>query len=78
MKLLPNVCHLTVKTPGQDANQRYRRSIVDYALISLCISLERAPLTKFTKLSLSSVHPSVIIYLRHIPGFGCTPSANRL
>ncbi|ORY68681.1 uncharacterized protein BCR38DRAFT_334589 [Pseudomassariella vexata] len=77
MKHLPNMRHLTIKTPGQNAKERYRRDIVDYALISLRISLERAPLKKLTKLSLSSVHPSAFIYLRHVPGFGCMPSAGR-
>ncbi|KAI1455354.1 hypothetical protein F4805DRAFT_476879 [Annulohypoxylon moriforme] len=77
MKYLPNMRHLTIKTPGQDPRERYRRDIVDYALISLRISLERAPVRKLTKLSLSSVHPSAFIYLRHVIGFGCLPSAAR-
>ncbi|KAH8671270.1 hypothetical protein BX600DRAFT_243579 [Xylariales sp. PMI_506] len=77
MKHLPNMRHLTIKTPGQDSKERYRRDIVDYALISLRVSLERAPLKKLKKLSLSSVHPSAFIYLRHVPGFGCMPSASR-
>ncbi|KAK8090310.1 hypothetical protein PG997_005271 [Apiospora hydei] len=77
MKHVPNMRHLTIKTPGQNAKERYRRDIVDYALISLRISLERAPLLKLVKLSLSAVHPSAFNYLRHVPGFGCTPSASR-
>ncbi|KAK7908538.1 hypothetical protein PG985_015841 [Apiospora marii] len=77
MKHVPNMRHLTIKTPGQNAKERYRRDIVDYALISLRISLERAPLLKLAKLSLSAVHPSAFNYLRHVPGFGCTPSAGR-
>jgi hypothetical protein len=77
MKHLPNMRHITIKTPGQNPKERYRRDIVDYALISLRISLERAPLLKLMKLSLSSVHPSAFLYLRHVPGFGCSPSAGR-
>ncbi|KAI1389606.1 uncharacterized protein F4822DRAFT_205926 [Hypoxylon trugodes] len=77
MKHLPNMRHLTIKTPGQDPRERYRRDIVDYALISLRISLERAEMKKLTKLSLSSIHPSAFIYLRHAIGFGCLPSAAR-
>ncbi|KAI2606157.1 uncharacterized protein GGS25DRAFT_375767 [Hypoxylon fragiforme] len=77
MKHLPNMRHLTIKTPGQDPRERYRRDIVDYALISLRISLERAPIKKLSKLSLSSMHPSAFIYLRHVMGFGCLPSATR-
>ena len=76
---LPNMRHLTIKTPGQDPKERYRRDCVDYALISLRISLERAPLTKFSKLSLSGVHPTAFNYLRHTPGsgYGVSPSAER-
>ncbi|KAI5462411.1 hypothetical protein BGZ63DRAFT_403641 [Mariannaea sp. PMI_226] len=77
MKNLPNMRHLTIRCPGQDPRERYRRNVVDYALISLRISLERAPLTKLHKLTLSNLHPSAFNYLRHLPGFGCVPSANR-
>ncbi|KAI1332550.1 hypothetical protein F5Y16DRAFT_119099 [Xylariaceae sp. FL0255] len=77
MKHFTNMRHLTIKTPGQDPKERYRRDIVDYALISLRIALERAPMEKLNKLTLSSVHPAAFIYLRHVQGFGCTPSAGR-
>ncbi|KAK7739181.1 hypothetical protein SLS53_005817 [Cytospora paraplurivora] len=80
IKNVPNLRHLTIKTPGQDARERYRRDIVDYALISLRIAIERtAGLTKLTKLSLSGVHPAAFLYLRYEggPGFGCTPGAAR-
>ncbi|KAM0420866.1 hypothetical protein ACHAPT_011396 [Fusarium lateritium] len=77
MRNLPNMRHLTIRCPGQDPRERYRRDIVDYALISLRISLERAPLTKLNKLSLSSLHPAAFNYLRHVNGFGAVPSAGR-
>ncbi|KAI1501974.1 hypothetical protein F5X99DRAFT_381036 [Biscogniauxia marginata] len=77
IKHLRNMRHLTIKTPGQDPKERYRRDIVDYALISLRISIERTPIDKLTKLTLSSVHASAFIYLRHVTGFGCLPSAGR-
>ncbi|RWA07171.1 hypothetical protein EKO27_g7934 [Xylaria grammica] len=76
MKHLVNIRHLTIKTPGQDPKERYRRDIVDYALISLRVALERAPMKKLNKLSLS-VHPSAFLYLRPVQGFGCLPSAGR-
>ncbi|KAI1308580.1 hypothetical protein F5Y03DRAFT_383387 [Xylaria venustula] len=76
MKHLVNIRHLTIKTPGQDPKERYRRDIVDYALISLRVALERAPMKKLNKLSLS-VHPSAFLYLRSVQGFGCSPSAGR-
>jgi hypothetical protein len=78
MKNLPNLRHLTIKTPGQAPEERYRRDIVDYALISLRIAIERTPqLTKLTKLSLSGVHPAAFLYLKSEggPGFGCSPCA---
>lgn len=74
---LPNMRHLTVRCPGQDPRERYRRDIVDYALISLRIAVERAPLDKLYKLSLSSMHPAAFSYLRHTQGFGSVPSAGK-
>ncbi|KAL7958748.1 hypothetical protein V8C34DRAFT_282167 [Trichoderma compactum] len=74
---MPNMRHLTIRCPGQDPRERYRRDIVDYALISLRIAIERAPMTKLHKLSLSSLHPSAFNYLRYINGFGSVPSASR-
>ncbi|KAL6878771.1 hypothetical protein J3F83DRAFT_723853 [Trichoderma novae-zelandiae] len=74
---VPNLRHLTVRCPGQDPRERYRRDIVDYALISLRIAVERAPMTKLNKLSLSSLHPSAFNYLRYINGIGSVPSAGR-
>ncbi|KAM7199541.1 hypothetical protein V8F20_005725 [Naviculisporaceae sp. PSN 640] len=75
---MPNMRHLTIKTPGQDPKERYRRDIVDYALISLRISLERVTLKKLTKLSLSGVHPAAFNYLRFSPGgFGASPAASK-
>ncbi|ESZ91106.1 hypothetical protein SBOR_8506 [Sclerotinia borealis F-4128] len=73
---LPHLRHLTISCPNQDPAQRYRRDIVDYALISLRIAIERAPILKLEKLSIH-IHPSGLQYLRHMPGFGCTPSAGR-
>ncbi|KAL7799051.1 hypothetical protein V8C37DRAFT_145914 [Trichoderma ceciliae] len=74
---MPNMRHLTIRCPGQDPRERYRRDIVDYALISLRIAIERAPIAKLNKLSLSSLHPSAFNYLRHINGMGSVPSASR-
>lgn len=74
---MPNLRHLSISCPGQDSAQRYRRDVVDYALISLRIAIERSPLPRLEKLSLSHIHPSGLHYLRHTSGFGCTPSAGR-
>ncbi|KAJ2970529.1 hypothetical protein NQ176_g8144 [Zarea fungicola] len=74
---LTNIRHLTVRCPGQNPAERYRRDIVDYALISLRIAVEKAPLMNLHKLSLSSLHPSALNYLRHVNGIGSVPSASR-
>lgn len=74
---LARVRHLTVRCPGQSPAERYRRDAVDYALISLRIAVERAPLTRLHKLSLSSLHPAALGYLRHVNGIGSVPSAGR-
>ncbi|KAG4431071.1 hypothetical protein IFR05_013446 [Cadophora sp. M221] len=77
MTYMPNLRHLTISCPDQDPAQRYRRDAVDYALISLRIAIERAPIERLEKLSLNHIHPSGLVYLRHMPGYGCTPSAGR-
>lgn len=74
---VPNMRHLTIRCPGQDPRERYRRDIVDYALVSLRIAIERSPMNKLTKLSLSSLHPAAFNHLRFINGMGSLPSASR-
>ncbi|KAL9116164.1 MAG: hypothetical protein Q9227_000534 [Pyrenula ochraceoflavens] len=74
---LPCLRHLHISTPDQPPAQRYRRSAVDYALISLRIAIEQIPLPSLTRLTLSPIHPSAIAYLRPTSSFGCTPSSPR-
>ena len=74
---LPNIEHLKISTPGQEAAQRYRRSVVDYALISLRIAVERTPLRKLSSLSLLQVHASAVHYLNPIMGYGALPNSAR-
>ena len=77
LSALPFLSHLIVSCPGQDLAQRYRRSSVDYALMSLRIALERAPLFALDSLSLLSVHPAAVHYLQPSLGPGSTPKSNR-
>ena len=75
---LPNLKHLKVSCPGQVQSECYRRSIVDYALISLRIAVERSNLPALDTMSLLSVHPGATLYLNPLTGFGVTPrSAKR-
>ena len=75
MAAIPLLKHLEISTPHQDSNQRYRRSIVDYALISLRIAVERNKLDSLNSLSLLSVHPGAVLYLNPLMGFGATPAS---
>ncbi len=71
----PSLKHLKISTPHQEINQRYRRGIVDYALISLRIAVEKTPLTSLDSLSLLTVHPGAALYLNPLKGFGATPGS---
>ncbi|MCJ1224673.1 hypothetical protein MMC12_001318 [Toensbergia leucococca] len=70
-----NMKHLRVSCPGQDPAQRYRRSTVDYALISLRIAVERSKLLLLDTLSLISIHPGATLCLNPILGFAVLPNS---
>ena len=72
-----NLKHLKISCPGQEVGQRYRRSIVDYALISLRMAVERSKLSALDTLSLNAVHASSVIYLNPTMGFGALPNSTR-
>lgn len=72
-----NLRYLQIKCQGQPPSHRYRRSVVDYALISLRIAAERAPLQFLECLSLLTVHPGVALYLRPDLGFGASPASRK-
>ena len=73
---MENLEHISISCPDQEPVERYRRSAVDYALISLRIAIERADLRHLTKLSLAC-HPAALLYLHPTPNFGASPSALR-
>jgi hypothetical protein len=70
-----NLTHLKISCPGFDNAPMYRRSAVDYALISLRIAVERAPLFSLHTLSLLPIHPGGLLYLHPMHGFGSTQSS---
>lgn len=74
---MPGIVHLKISCPGQEPSQRYRRSAVDYALISLRMAVERAPLKSLSALSLMPIHPGGLLYLRSVMGFGARPDGVR-
>lgn len=71
---MPNLTHLKVSCPAQESSQRYRRSIIDYALISLRIAVERSELAALDSLSLY-VHPAATLYLSPISSYGVSVSS---
>jgi hypothetical protein len=74
---LVNLNHLKISCPGASNTPRYRRSAVDYALISVRIAVERAPLFSLHTLSLLPIHPGGLLYLHPLQGFGSTPSSSK-
>ncbi|KAJ5909410.1 hypothetical protein N7504_004053 [Penicillium tannophilum] len=77
LSLMRNLRHLRINCGGQPPSHRYRRSVVDYALISMRIAVERAPLQILESLSLLSVHPGVALYLRPDLSFGASPASRK-
>jgi hypothetical protein len=74
---MPNLEHLKVNCPGQEAAQRYRRSCVDYALISLRVAVERSDLPNLSALTFERIHANGLFYFMPQHGFGATPRSPR-
>ena len=77
LSYMRNLKHIAIACPGQEEPQLHRRSVVDYALISLRIAIERAPLEEFEALTLESIHPAALFYLQPILGIGSSPGSQR-
>lgn len=74
---IPKLKHLKISCPGQEAGHRYRRSIIDYALVSVRIAVERSHLPALDTLSLTPVHAGAALYLNPTMGFGALPNSTR-
>lgn len=72
-----NLRHLKITCEGQRPSHRYRRSVVDYALISLRMAVEQAALKSLEELSLLSVHPATVFYLQPSLGYGSSPASRK-
>ncbi|KAF2017847.1 hypothetical protein BU24DRAFT_345455 [Aaosphaeria arxii CBS 175.79] len=70
-----NLQHLKISCPGFEHAPKHRRTAVDYALISLRIAVERAPLYDLSTLSLLPIHPGGLLYLHPMHGFGSTATS---
>ena len=73
-----NLAHLRISCPGYDSSTANQPTIVDYALISVRIAVERTCLNGLEGLTLSPIHPGGLLYLSPVLGYGATPrSASR-
>lgn len=77
LRALPGLRSLKISCPGQPPGEIYRRSAVDYALISLRMAVEHAALPRLKNLALDAVHPSSLFYLRPQLGIGASPASLR-
>ncbi|KAJ5161390.1 hypothetical protein N7492_006782 [Penicillium capsulatum] len=77
LTLMKNLKHLRISCEGQTPSHRYRRSVVDYALISLRMAVEQAPLPCLKSLSLLSIHTAAVFYLQPGIGFGASPVSRK-
>jgi hypothetical protein len=77
LSLMKNLRHLRITCEGQPPSHRYRRSVVDYTLISLRIAAEQVSLKCLNSLSLLSVHPAAVLYLQPNLGFGASPASRK-
>ncbi|KAH0837540.1 hypothetical protein AYO21_05028 [Fonsecaea monophora] len=75
---MPRLQHLHVSCPSQPAGQRYRKDIVDYALISLRVAVEAAKLSQLESLTLAPIHPAAVFYLRPQLSIGSSPASSRV
>ncbi|WPH00448.1 Hypothetical protein R9X50_00327700 [Acrodontium crateriforme] len=73
-----NLSHIKVKCPGYDPSVSYRRSVVDYALISLRIAIEQNRLNALDSLTLSPIHPGGLLCLSPLLGYAATPRSAKV
>ncbi|KIV97042.1 hypothetical protein PV10_00844 [Exophiala mesophila] len=75
---VPNLRHLRISCPNQPCAQRYRRNIVDYALLSVRVAVEQAQPARLDQLTLDPIHPGAIFHLRPQISIGCSPASTRV
>ena len=75
---MPKLRELHISCPEQGSGQRYRRNVVDYALISLRIAVEQANPSDLQTLALDKVHPAAALYLRPQLSYGASPASTRV
>ena len=77
LSALFNLSHLKISCPNETNGSLGRRSTVDFALISLRIAIERAPLDRLDSISFLPIHPNGLFYMQPVLGFGVSPKSLR-
>ncbi|EXJ66308.1 uncharacterized protein A1O5_10460 [Cladophialophora psammophila CBS 110553] len=75
---MPSLQHLQISCPGQPVSQRYRKDIVDYALISLRLAVEAAKPSQLESLTLAPIHPAAVFHMRPHLSIGSSPASSRV
>ncbi|RMD41052.1 hypothetical protein DV735_g4080, partial [Chaetothyriales sp. CBS 134920] len=75
---LPNLKTVKISCPNQSPGQRYRKSVVDYALASLRIALEQVNPPALENIVLDPIHPGALQHLRPLSSFGASPASTRV
>lgn len=70
-----NLTHLEISCPGSSPSNQSRRSIVDFALISVRIAIERNHFNALDTLTLSPIHPTGLLALSPLAGCGASPAS---
>lgn len=76
-RYMPRLRGLTLTTSGQDSQDLYRRSAVDFAVASVRTALDNVDLQLFRRLSLD-IHPGALLSLMPTHSYVNSPRSNRL
>ncbi|KAI9708553.1 MAG: hypothetical protein M1828_002705 [Chrysothrix sp. TS-e1954] len=77
MNAMPNVQHLKVSCSSKEGMEVNHHSTVDYALISLRIAVERAPLDHLSSISYLPIHAAGLLYMQPLLGCNAPPGSMR-
>jgi hypothetical protein len=75
LSCFPSLTHLEISCPGAASSSQFRRSTVDFALISLRIAIERNHFNALDTLTLSPIHATGLLSLSPLTGCGASPAS---
>lgn len=72
-----SLAHLEISCPGSRPSAQSRYNIIDYALISLRIAIERNNFVSLNALTLSPIHATGLLSLSSLTGSGSSPASSK-